>query len=308
MGKYSALIIGAGLIASDFDTPNNDAVLTHAHAYKNNPDTELLGFYDIDFSRAQKAAEKWGVNAYKELTNADIISICVPDEFHTKMVLEAKKLNPKIIFLEKPVCRDLSDTEILKNVDIPILVNYSRSFSKSFQDLKKRILSGEFGQYKSGVGYYGKGFIHNGSHMVNLLNLLFGDISDVEFKNEINDFYNDDHSKFATLNFKNGGYFIMNPVDCRDYTIFEFDFIFEKARVRVLNSGYQIEIYKSAESKKFKGYQMLELSEKIDTDLDFAMKNAVQNIVDFLDGKETLLCDLQKGIVAIKFTQSNYTC
>ena len=297
---YKALILGAGQIAEGFDNPSDNAILTHAHAYKNNPDIEFLGFYDIDFSRAQKAADKWGTNAYKEPVNADIVSICVPDEFHTKMVLEAEKLNTKVIFLEKPVCRDLKDIETLKKVNVPILVNYSRSFSKSFQELKKRIDSGEFGKYQSGFGYYGKGFIHNGSHMVNLLNLLFGDISNVEFKNEINDFYNDDHSKLAILNFKNGGYFIMNPVDSRNYTIFEFDFIFEKARIRVLNSGYQIEIYKAEESKKFKGYQMLELSEKIDTDLDFAMKNAVQNIVDFLNSKEELLCDLQKGIEAIR--------
>ena len=201
---YKALIIGAGQIAGGYDNPSDNAVLTHAHAYKNNPNIDFLGFFDVDFSRAQKTAEKWGVNAYKELVNADIISICVPDEFHTKMVLEAEKLNPKLIFLEKPVCRDLKDIEILKEVKTPVLVNYSRSFSKSFQNLKNRIISGEFGQYKSGIGYYGKGFIHNGSHMVNLLNLLLGDISEVELKNEINDFYNDDHSKFATINFKNG--------------------------------------------------------------------------------------------------------
>ena len=83
---YSALIIGAGQIASGFDEPDSNAVLTHAHAYINNPDTELLGFYDINYSMAQKAAEKWRTKAFKEIPQADIISICVPDEYHTETV------------------------------------------------------------------------------------------------------------------------------------------------------------------------------------------------------------------------------
>ena len=79
---YSALIIGAGQIASGFDSPQDKAILTHAHAYKNNPDIDFLGFYDVDYKKAESAAQKWGVNSYKEPVKADIISICVPDEYH----------------------------------------------------------------------------------------------------------------------------------------------------------------------------------------------------------------------------------
>ena len=304
---YSALIIGAGQIAGGYDNPADKAILTHAHAYIDNPEIELLGFYDVNYQNAKKMTEKWGggvnteVNAYSELISADIISICVPDEFHTKMVLEAEKLNPKLIFLEKPICRDLKDIELLKRVKTPILVNYSRSFCKSFQELSKRIKLGEFGDYQSGFGYYGKGFIHNGSHMTNLLNLLIGKINNVELKDEIYDFYNDDCSKFAILNFENGGKFIMNPVDCRNYTVFELDLIFEQARIKILNNGNKIEIYNVEESEKFKGYNMLELREEIDTDLDLALKNAVENIVDYLQGNAKLFCNLKDGIEAIKY-------
>lgn len=332
---YKALIIGAGQIAGGYDNPDDKAILSHAHAYIDNPEIELLGFYDVNYEAAEKMAEKWGgvnsepltpnpsptrgegnqsnatcntinlstrgegLRAFKEPVQADIISICVPDEFHTKMVLEAEKLNPKLIFLEKPVCRDLKDIEILKNVKTPILVNYSRSFCKSFQELAKSIKSGEFGNYQSGFGYYGKGFTHNGSHMINLLNLLLGKIEKVEFKDEIKDFYEDDPSKLAILEFEQGGKFIMNPVDCRNYTVFELDMIFENARIKILNSGYKIEIFKAKESEKFKGYKMPELTEEINTDLDFALKNAVENAVNYLNGNEDLFCTLQDGIEAI---------
>lgn len=297
---YKALIIGAGQIAGGYDNPSDKAILSHAHAYIDNPETELLGFYDLNYKAAEKMAKKWRTKAFENPVSADIISICVPDEFHAETVLKAEKLNPKLIFLEKPVCRNLNDIDVLNKVKTPILVNYSRSFSKSFQGLVKRIKSNEFGKYQSGFGYYGKGYTHNGSHMINLLNLLIGKINYIEFKGEIKDFYEDDSSKLVILNFENGGRFIMNPVDCRNYTVFELDLVFEKARIKILNNGYKIEIYKAIGSKKFKGYKMLELSEKIDTDMDYVMVNAIQNIIDFLNGKTELNCTLQDGIEVIK--------
>jgi len=68
----------------------------------------------------------------------------------------------------------------------------------------------------------------------------------------------------------------------------------------MLNSGYRFEIYKPEESKKFIGYKMLNLSEKFNTDLDFAMQNAIDNIVAYLGNKKDLLCTLQDGYEAIK--------
>ena len=210
-------------------------------------------------------------------------------------------MNPKVIFLEKPICREKKDIEILKEVKTPVSVNYTRSFCKEFQKLSQRIKSGEFGEFKSGIGYYGKGFIHNGSHMINLLNLLLGDIKQCETISQINDFYDDDYSKSVIYTFKNNAKFIMNAVDCRDYTLFELDLIFKKARIRILNTGYKIEIYLPKESEKFKGYTMLELSETIQTDMDFALKNAVSNIVDYLDKRSDLICNLNDGIKAVMY-------
>ena len=298
---YKALILGAGTIAGGYDNPTDNAILTHAHAYIDNPEIELLGFYDVNYEQAQKMAQKWDVKAFAEPINADIISVCVPDEFHTKMVLEAEKLNPKIIFLEKPVCRNLSEIETLNKVKIPIAVNYSRSYTKSFRELAKRIKENEFGKYESGCGYYGKGFIHNGSHMVNLLNLLLGKIVNIKFDGGIKDFYEDDISKYAKISFENGGYFVMNPVDCRDYTIFEMDLIFNGARIKISNLGYKIEIFKAQENAKHIGHKMLELTEEIKTDMDFAMQNAIQNIADYLGKKDNIFCTLKDGIETIKF-------
>lgn len=290
---YNALIIGAGQIAGGYDKLTDEAVLTHAHAYNLNDKINLLGFYDINFEQAQKMAEKWGVKAFKTLNepqNIDIVSICTPDFCHLSSIKESLKLNPKIIFLEKPLSNNPNETSEIVGISkyIPILVNFSRRFVKEFQELAIRIKNNEFGNFKTGTGYYGKGYIHNGSHMLNLLNLLIGKILNVQEIDSFVDFFENDPTKTVILKFEQGNFF-MQGVNCNNSTIFEFDLIFEKARIRILNSGYDIEIYTTKESEKYKGYINLELSKTIHTELDFAMKNAVQNLVDFLDKNANLI-------------------
>ena len=302
---YNALIIGAGQIAGGYDKPSDKHTLTHAHAYIKNQNINLLGFYDIDLKKSKQMAKKWNTNAFEtldDIKNIDIISICVPDEYHVKTTLEISKLNPKIIFLEKPICRNLQDIDILQKINLPILVNYSRRFSKNFQKLAERIKNNEFGKYQCGNAFYGKGLIHNGSHMIDLLNLLIGKINNVRFFDSIKDFYKDDITKSAIITFENGKTLTLNGCNCQNYTIFEFDLMFEKAQIKMLNTGFDIEIHKIIDSEKFKGYKILKLNEQIKTDMDFVLENAVDNIIANLDYKTPLLCTLQNGIEAIKLS------
>lgn len=303
---YKSLIIGAGQIAGGYDNPSDSAVLTHAHAYKNNKEIELLGFYDVNYNNAQMMAEKWDTSAIKllaDVTDIDIISVCTPDFCHLQSVKKALKLNPKIILLEKPLSNSIEEAqeiiEISKNV--PIMVNYSRRFIKEFQDLAKRIKTDEFGAFKTGSGYYGKGFIHNGSHMLDLLNLFFGEIENITVVDEFVDFTENDLTKSVVVDFKNSGKFFMQGCNCNNFTIFELDLIFEKSRIRILNCGSDVEVYKIEESEQYKGYLMPELSESYKTESDFAMANAVENIVDFLSNKKPLISTTQNAFEVLKW-------
>lgn len=302
---YNALIIGSGQIASGYDSPQDSFILTHAHAYLKHEKFNLLGFYDVDFERAQIAAQKWGVKAFVELeegNDVDVISICSPDDFHLSSIKEALKLNPKLIFLEKPLSDNLDEAkeilEISKNV--PILVNYSRRFVPEFQELAQNIKNGLFGDYMFGSGYYGKGFIHNGSHMTNLIELLIGKIDKVDVLEEFEDFYPNDTTKMAVLTI-NKKKFTMEGIDCRDYTIFEIDLWFKKGRLRILESGQKIEFYLPKESEKYAGYINLELSATINTSLTFAMLNAVDNIYQYLENNEPLKSNVQQAFEATQY-------
>lgn len=301
----NALIIGSGQIAAGYDNPQDNCVLTHAHAYTKHDKFNLLGFYDFDFEKAKIAAAKWGVNAFSaldEIKNVDVVSICSPDNFHLSSLKEALRLNPKLVFLEKPLSDNLEEAKEIIEISkkVPILVNYSRRFVPEFQELSKKIKEGKFGAFQYGVGYYGKGFIHNGSHMTNLLDLLVGKVTNADIVQEFEDFYPNDKTKTAILTINNK-IFTMKGLDCRNYTIFELDLMFEKGRIRILESGKKIEIYLPKESDKYAGYVNLELSETINTNLDFAMLNAVDNIYQHLENKKPLKSTVQQAFEAINY-------
>jgi predicted dehydrogenase len=63
--------------------------------------------------------------------------------------------------------------ECINNNILPA-VNYSRRFDFDISKLKADIQAGLCGQLRSIVGYYNKGVLNNGLHMIDLLNLLVG--------------------------------------------------------------------------------------------------------------------------------------
>src|SRR3989344_167671 len=156
---YRAVIIGAGRIGATFDTPESVDILTHAHGYLKHPAVELVGFYDTDVQKADAAAKLWSSKSFRSLGmlfeegKLDLVSICTPDENHAETLEEVIAHKPRLIICEKPVTTGAKETERIMQLahenNIPILVNYSRRFDASVQELQKKIQGGVFGKVLS---------------------------------------------------------------------------------------------------------------------------------------------------------------
>ncbi|MDR0556230.1 MAG: hypothetical protein LBG20_04505 [Holosporaceae bacterium] len=111
------------------------------------------------------------------------------------------------------------------------------------------------------------------------------------------DFCEEDPSSNCVMHFQNGQEFLMRAIDCRNFTIFEMDLFFKKARIRILDSGFRIEIHRIEKDERFDGYIKLKKLECVSTKLGEAMLHAVNNMYGFLEGKEELLCDISDGSI-----------
>jgi predicted dehydrogenase len=307
---YRVAIIGAGRIGSSLDDPRSPDILTHAHGYKACEAFEIAGFVDRDLSKAVIAASCWGgrafgsVQALFETQNIDVVSICVPDELHFETMLALAKMPVKFIFLEKPAVRTIEEADLVgaiySNLPTRILVNYTRRFLPEIKTIREAIRNGHYGAYLTGVGYYGKGLLHNGSHMVDLLNFLVGEISDVQKLEEIADFYDQDPAVSALLTMRVGGIFLLRHIDCRKFDVFELDLTFEKKRIRIRDFGGIIEEYSLGDNSVYTGYRTLNKGAEYQTEHRSAMYHAISNIHNNLEFGETLVCTLEESLETVR--------
>jgi len=139
-------IIGAGAIAQ----------VEHIPALKKLKDVEILALCDRDEEKAQRVAQKFGIERvvedYEELVRMDDIDgvhICTPNFLHAPMTVAALSYG-KNVLCEKPLARNALEAEEMvkaaekaKKILMPAVNNRFRADSRL---LKKFVEKGELGQ------------------------------------------------------------------------------------------------------------------------------------------------------------------
>ena len=301
-----ALVIGAGRIAAGYDTPQSKEILTHAHGFRSVPVFTLIGFVDRDLAQAEQAAAKWGSKAYKDIRVAfadgpiDVVSVATPDETHAAVLKELAAYSPRLIFCEKPLALNWADAQAIQDlyrtVPTKIQVNYLRRFVPEFRAVKQAIAAGSYGRFLTGSGFYVKGFLHNGSHMVDLLQYWLGEATGAQ---ELTDSALDEE-RSVLLAFADGGLFTIQSLAGNPYWIFEMELLFEQKRLRILDSGLSIQEYTLGENPVFPGTPEMQPQPICTTGLDRAMQYAMENIRDHLILGEPLLCPLDEALATLK--------
>jgi predicted dehydrogenase len=308
--NYRVAIIGAGKIGAMLDDPGNPHILTHAHGYIACEGFEIVGFVDPNLDKAEAASARWGGTAFESIDklfenqSVDVVSVCVPDELHYATLLALPEKPLKFIFLEKPAVTTAEEADEVRTLygELPVRVqvNYTRRFVPEIRSIREAIRSGNYGKFLTGTGYYGKGLLHNGSHMVDLLQFLVGEVGNVAKISEITDFYDYDPSVSALLTMHSGGDFYLCHIDSRTFHIFELDLTFENKRIRICELGAIIEEYSVGDNRLFEGYRTLNKDAEFSTQHSKAMYHAIANIRNNLDRNEPLVCTLEESLETVK--------
>ncbi len=308
--RYRAVIVGAGRIGANFDTPDSANILTHAHAYRAHLSTELVGFFDVDRKMAQAAARKWNVAAFANLTEMlatvkpDIVSVCSPTATHFSVLNEIAEagFKPRLVIVEKPVAETSAQIKKIKNkfskLNIPLSVNYSRRFDAVARQVWSDIKNKKYGNVISAVGLYNKGLIHAGSHLLDLAGLFFGRVSSGKTLHKIYDHSKSDPSVSAWLKFTHCPNFFLIAGDSRAYEIFEMEILLEKARLKFFNAGQELSVELRVKDKLCPEFTVLGKPVIKKTELARCAYGLIQNAVDFLDKKAELYCALDDALKA----------
>ncbi len=138
--------------------------------------------------------------------------------------------------------------------------------------------AGQWGQLRSVVGYYNKGVLNNGSHMIDLLHWLVGSLEVVKVGKPIDDFFANDPTVPVWLEAASGIPMMLACGHAQDYTIFELQLVFSEAMLIMEEGGLFWRERRVVDSQVFKGYRVLDAGVRRAREDSSAMLNAVDNI------------------------------
>ena len=182
--------VGAGGIAG-----------VHMSALEKIPDVQMVAFCDVDASRAEKAAARYGARAYTshyemlEKESLDALYVCVPPFAHTDAeILAARK--GIALMIEKPIALTLEKAKeieaAIKESGVISSVAYNWRYNQT-TDIAKEALQGKtvgmcVGYWMGGmpgVAWWrrmegsGGQFVEQTTHIVDIARYLVGDIVEV---------------------------------------------------------------------------------------------------------------------------------
>ncbi|MDQ8187127.1 Gfo/Idh/MocA family oxidoreductase [Pelagicoccus sp. SDUM812002] len=264
-------IIGTGRIASTLEKdPLRPAGCTHAGTYDASEEVRLVSGADTDDEALTLFGEDWNISKehlyldYRDLLQKeriDIASICAYAPQRKEMALAALECGIKGLWLEKALGCSIAEGEAiqaaLENHKATAVVDYPRRARAHFRKIKELIENQTYGRLESVTCHMTHQLIHTGTHAFDILRYWCGEALSVSGKlehgcdssNEIRD-----QGGQATIQFSSGTVGFVSAYR-KKYYIFQFDLIFEKARILV---GNDIEkVYLPDASKLYTGFREL---------------------------------------------------
>jgi predicted dehydrogenase len=292
MAPLRVLIVGCGNIAGCFDLGQSayEFPYTHAGAYSRDTRFSLAACVEPDEDRRKAFMDAWGASkgfgsidgALDSGSQFDVISICSPTSCHARDLEMAFRFKPKLIFCEKPVTTSVSETERLvtecDKLKIPLAVNYTRRWDPDISKLRADMHAGRWGQLRSVVGYYNKGILNNGSHMLDLLHLLIGPLNIVKVGKPVQDFSPKDPTVPVWLEGEQGVPVHLVGLHAGDYAIFELQLVFSLGILTMEEGGMNWRERRVEDSTTFKGYRVLGEGIRRAGEYPRAMLQAIDNI------------------------------
>lgn len=281
MKKIVSAVIGCGSVAGALDDPLSPHILSHGKALSLHPNFELAGCYDLDPAAALLFQKKWGCRqVYSSLEamlkeHFDLFVLATTTSAHLPILQKLLLSSCTGIICEKPLVTNRGELEQIQDALIQspkkTVVNFTRRFDEAHQKLKTLLTNSAFGPLLHFHGNVGKGLIHNGCHLIDLLYYFFGGVQEIQgisVKTEHEDLYG---SFLVTLHNEVKG-IIQNAKDV-SYSLFELDLLFQNGRVSIKDIGYEIVIEQPSPSAIYPGYRHLAQTQRVEPTFHRAFYN-----------------------------------
>ena len=165
--------------------------------------------------------------------------------------------------------------------------------------VKNELDNEEWGKIRSVVGIYSKGVLNNGSHLIDTIGYLLGDLRINVVTAKRIDYMPDDPTVDAAMYLKDSTPVNLIGTDSRDFTIFELHIYLEEGVISIEQSGLVIRRRKRLSDNIYLGYQKLQLESQEDLAQENPYIPVLDNLVDSIENQGIL----KSGIMNAFHTQ-----
>lgn len=286
--KFRVAIVGCGKIAGGYDTPRRACrgkYRTHAAGYLADRRFKLVAACDTDDRVLRRFCGEWKIPAaHRNLETMlkherpDVVSVCVPTRAH-RSVLEILSRYPiRLVFAEKPLTdgfrKGCAIAKLYRRRKIALAVNYLRRWCPNHQKIKQIIDSRRLGRLRSFDAAYCGDLLNIGSHLIDLVQYLAGEIAAV---------------RGEELILKGG---VRGYLQCVKQDRFTLQLLFDRGLVSITRYGYVGECTAWQGGKARVVFRFAPPGRGIDS----AMKFAVGNLADHLCRRQALVSSASNAL------------
>jgi predicted dehydrogenase len=308
----TSAVIGLGKIGQEYDEHdlNHDKTLTHANAFMKHPGYRLIAGVDPDPVKRDKFEKRFQQKSYADIqslyadVNPEVLALSIPTHLHYSVFQELIQYQPKGIICEKPIAQDLFSANrmvhLTNQTQVALLVNYMRRFEPGVQRIKKIIENNEIGEVVKVVAHYSKGILNNGSHMIDLILFLLGNIQHFKIIKS--------GRKWQQLDPEPDVYCLIENIDVyliagreEHYTIFDLEIFGSKGVIKYQYGGRSIKLYRTEQDNIFNNYTFLvKTGEDIPHDYYNYQWHVVENLYQHLTKATPILSNGTTALNTLK--------
>jgi len=304
--KYRVAIIGCGHIGFFFDYKRKGkGALSHYKAFHDNKRFEVVGLAEHRQERRDILAKLCDVpifydhhELFKHI-KPDVVVVATSNKTHEEVLRETLNHRPKLVFAEKPLTLEPESAEdIIKQYEqagVALQVNYTRRFVPIFQEVRNLLLKGRLGTLQVVNIFYSRGFLHNGSHFLDLMVWYWGLPKEITVESEREGLHEGDPTLTVLFKYPQGLEVRLIGLETSSMAVCEIDIWGSQGRIRLSNNQL-CEIYEVQKNKSISGFLFYQLKTRKIFDHTMALPCAVKNIGCFLDGKEELISPARNSL------------
>ncbi len=266
MSALKTVLVGFGKIA---DTMRHDARMarffpdsSHAQILARHDAFDWIAVVDPSAEALERAAGEWNVGAcvaeIADLQGRETIEaavIATPPQHRCAILDELPGL--RAVLVEKPLGGTVDEArafvEECSRRSIAVQVNYWRRAVPVFQALASGGLEEEVGDVQAVFGLYGNGLLNNGSHLVDFLRMLCGEIEGIDgcgrADNAKQSSVPGDIQTACLLRLANGAHASLMPADFKAWREVGLDIWGTKGRLSILQEGLTVARYRVVENR-----------------------------------------------------------